>query len=53
MLKIKSITLASYLGIAALGLAMVGIVSLAMAVPITTPADLGPGDLYRLGRLTQ
>jgi hypothetical protein len=52
MLKIKTITVGFYLGIAALGMAMVGAASPASAIPITTPAGLSPGDLYRLAFVT-
>jgi len=49
---LKSALTGLYPGIAALGLALFGVVSTAQALPITLPTGLNPGDQYRLAFVT-
>jgi len=48
----KPVVVGLYLGVAAIGLVVVGVGSTAHAVIITTPTDLAPGDEYRLAFVT-
>jgi PEP-CTERM motif len=48
MQSIKSIAVGLYVGVAAFGLASVGVAPAAHASPITSPTGLNPGDQYRL-----